>query len=207
MGSQWTKDKVYIKAMREGYRSRAAYKLKEIISKHPVLWESDNVIDLGCAPGSWLQVLRESVSGDIIGIDLNYFPPIEGVTTIIGSFTDPVVIANVREKMPVVNVIVSDASPKLSGHKSYDQAVAIGLNEDALSFAIEVLKPSGNMIMKSFEGEDFPFIFKKMQKHFFSVKAYKTKASRKGSTEIYIIAKKFKGKEFKLDDEEQEEEW
>ena len=205
MGSQWTKDKVYIKAMREGYRSRAAYKLKEILSKHPVIWESDNVIDLGCAPGSWLQVLRESVSGDIIGIDLNYVPPIEGVTTIIGSFADSAVIATVREKMPVVNVIVSDASPKLSGHKSYDQAVAIELNEAALSFAIEVLKPSGNMIVKSFEGEDFPFFLKMMKKQFFSVRAYKAKTSRKGSTEVYIIAKKFKGKEF--DDEEGEEEW
>ena len=204
MGSQWTKDKVYIKAMREGYRSRAAYKLKEILSRHPVIWETDNVIDLGCAPGSWLQVLRELVSGDVIGIDLNYVPQIEGVTTIVGSFTDPVVIAKVREKMPIVNVVVSDASPKLSGHKTYDQAVAIGLNEEALAFAIEVLKPSGNMIMKSFEGEDFHIILKKMRKWFFSVKSYKTQASRKGSTEIYIIAKKFKGKDF---DEEGEEEW
>ena len=205
MGSQWTKDKVYIKAMREGYRSRAAYKLKEILSKHPILWESDNVVDLGCAPGSWLQVLREEISGSIIGIDLNYVPPIENVITIVGSFSDPAVIAKVQEKMPIVNVIVSDASPKLSGHKSYDQAVAIGLNEDALSFAIEVLKPGGNMIMKSFEGEDFPFFLKKMRKQFFSVKSYKTQASRKGSTEIYIIAKKFKGKEY--DDEEWGEEW
>jgi 23S rRNA (uridine2552-2'-O)-methyltransferase len=127
------------------------------------------------------------------------------VTTIVGSFADKALIANVREKMPVVNVIVSDASPKLSGHKSYDQAVTIGLNEAALSFAIEVLKPGGNMIMKSFEGEDFPFILKKMRNQFFSVKAYKTRTSRKGSTEIYIIAKKFKGKE--SDGEKWEEEW
>ena len=204
MGSQWTRDKVYIKAMREGYRSRAAYKLKEILAKHPVLWESDNVVDLGCAPGSWLQVLREEINGSIIGIDLNFVPPIENVMTIVGSFTDPAIIAKVQEKMPVVNVIVSDASPKLSGQKSYDQAVTIGLNEDALSFAIEVLKPGGNMIMKSFEGEDFPFLLKKVRKHFFSVKSYKTQASRKGSTEIYIIAKKFKGKEY---DEEWGEEW
>jgi len=204
MGSQWTKDKVYIKAMREGYRSRAAYKLKEILSKYPVLWESDNVVDLGCAPGSWLQVLREEVNGAIIGIDLNYVAPIEDVTTIVGSFTDPVVIAKVQEKMPVVNAIVSDASPKLSGQKSYDQAVAIGLNEDTLSFALEVLKPGGNMIMKSFEGEDFPYLLHKMRKQFFSVKSYKTRASRKGSTEIYIIARKFKGKDY---DEEWGEEW
>lgn len=205
MGSQWTKDKVYIKAMREGYRSRAAYKLKEILSKHPVLWESDNVVDLGCAPGSWLQVLREEINGSIIGIDLNYVPSIENVTIIVGSFTDPAVIAKVQEKMPIVNVVVSDASPKLSGQKSYDQAVAIGLNEDALSFAIEVLKPGGNMIMKSFEGEDFPFLLKKMRRQFFSVKSYKTQTSRKGSTEIYIIAKKFKGKEY--DDEAWGDEW
>jgi 23S rRNA (uridine2552-2'-O)-methyltransferase len=107
--------------------------------------------------------------------------------------------------MPIVNVIVSDASPKLSGHKSYDQAVAIGLNEDALSFAIEVLKPGGNMIMKSFEGEDFPILLKKVRRQFFSVKSYKTQTSRKGSTEVYIIAKKFKGKDY--DDEEWGEEW
>lgn len=192
MGSQWGSDKVYRQAKQQGYRSRAALKLREILGKNPVLRPGDNVVDLGAAPGSWLQVLRENTEGMIIGIDLNPIQPVEGVTTITGDFTEPSVLGRVLAQMPVVNLVVCDASPKLSGQKSYDQARAIDLNKKALEFASQVLCPGGNMVMKSFQGEDFPWIYRKVKEEFFRVTTHKTHTSRKGSTEIYIIARNFK---------------
>ena len=89
MGSQWTNDSVYRKAMRAGYRARAAYKLLEIQRRHGIIRPDDNVVDLGAAPGSWLQVLRDLTDAKVIGVDLNPIAPLEGVTTIVGDFTDP----------------------------------------------------------------------------------------------------------------------
>ena len=168
-------------------------KLKEILSKNPIIRSSDNILDLGAAPGSWLQVLREMSNGTIIGVDLNPIVPIDGVRTITGDFSDPAVIAEIRELMPQVNVIVCDASPKLSGQRSFDQARAIELNDTALSVARQLLKPGGNMIMKSFQGEDFSWIYQKVKESFYSVRTYKAQTTRKGSTKMYIIAKNFVG--------------
>jgi 23S rRNA (uridine2552-2'-O)-methyltransferase len=193
MGSQWSKDKAYLKAKQEGYRSRAAIKLKEILKKNPVFNQEDNILDLGAAPGSWLQVMREETCGTLVGIDLNPITPIKGVDFILGDFTDPDIIIRIREKMPVVNGIMCDASPKLSGQRSYDQARAIDLNLKALDIVEALLKPGGNLIMKSFQGEDFSWVYNRVKKRFYSVKTYKAKTSRKGSTEIYILAKNFIG--------------
>ena len=205
MGSQWGRDKVYQKAMKQGYRSRASFKLKEILEKNLVLRPQDNVVDLGAAPGSWLQILKENTSGMIVGIDLNPIQPLEGVTTITGDFSKPRTVAKVLELLPVVNLVVCDASPKLSGHKSYDQARAIDLNKMALDFAIQVLCPGGNLVMKSFQGEDFPWIYRKVKEEFFRVTTHKTHSSRRGSTEIYIIARNFIAGRDDLFDEESEE--
>ena len=195
MGSQWTKDGVYRKAMKAGYRARAAYKLLEIQQRNEIIRPDDNVVDLGAAPGSWLQVLRDLTGGKVIGVDLNPIAPVEGVTTIVGDFTDPLVQERIREEAGgIVNVVVSDASPKLSGQKSYDQARAIGLGEDALAFACTILKPGGNLVIKSFQGELFADLLAEVRRHFYSARGYRTKASRKGSAETYIIAKKFKGR-------------
>jgi 23S rRNA (uridine2552-2'-O)-methyltransferase len=180
--------------MQSGYRARAAYKLLEIQQRNDVIRADDNVVDLGAAPGSWLQVLRDLTDGRIIGVDLNPIAPMEGVITLVGDFTDPPVQERIRQEAGgTVNVVVSDASPKLSGQKSYDQARAIGLGEDALAFACTILKPGGNMVLKSFQGEFFGELVAEARKHFYSVRSYRTKASRKGSAEIYIIAKNFKG--------------
>ncbi|CCJ36078.1 ribosomal RNA large subunit methyltransferase E [Methanoculleus bourgensis MS2] len=194
MGSQWTKDSVYRKAMKAGYRARAAYKLLEIQQKSGFIRPDDNVVDLGAAPGSWLQVIRDLTGGKVIGVDLNPIVPMEGVTTITGDFTDPLIQERIREEAGgIVNVVVSDAAPKLSGQKSYDQARAVGLGEDALAFACTILKPGGNLVIKSFQGELFADLLAEVRKHFYSVRGYRTKASRKGSAEVYIIAKNFKG--------------
>jgi len=180
--------------MKAGYRARAAYKLLEIQQKHEIIRPTDNIVDLGAAPGSWLQVLRDLTGGKVVGVDLNPIAPMEGVTTIAGDFTDPEVQDRIREEAGgIVNIVVSDASPKLSGQKSYDQARAVGLGEDALAFACTILKPGGNLVIKSFQGELFGELVAEARKHFYSVRGYRTKASRKGSAETYIIAKNFKG--------------
>lgn len=189
MGSRWSKDSVYIRAMKEGYRSRAAFKLMEIQDRYSVIRRNDNVVDLGSAPGSWLQVVRNLTDGIVLGIDLSPIPPLEGVLTISGDFTEAEIQKSVGTTVPVVNVIISDAAPRLSGHRSYDQARAIGLGMEALAFASRMLKPGGNFVVKSFQGEDFGELLNETRKHFFSVRTYRCRASRKGSAEIYIIAK------------------
>jgi len=193
MGSQWSHDKVYMRAKHEGYRSRAAYKLMEIQKKFAVIRPDDNVVDLGAAPGSWLQVERTLTRARVVGIDLNPIPELEGVETIEGDLNDPEIQKNVRSMLGVVNVVVCDAAPKLSGHKSYDQARIIELNEQALAFACGVLKTGGNFVIKSFQGTDFPELYAMIKEHFYSVKTCITKSSRKGSTELYIVAKNFIG--------------
>jgi 23S rRNA (uridine2552-2'-O)-methyltransferase len=193
MGSQWGYDRSYLRAKHEGYRSRAAYKLLEIQKKFSIIRPTDNIVDLGAAPGSWLQVERNLTTARVLGIDLNPIADLAGVETIEGDFSDPEVITLAREKLPVVNVVLCDAAPKLSGQKSYDQARIIGLNEQALAFACAVLKQGGNFVIKSFQGTDFPELYADTKDHFYSVKTYNTRSSRKGSTELYIIAKNFTG--------------
>ena len=194
MGSQWGYDKTYMRAKHEGYRSRAAYKLMEIQKKFSIIRPTDNIVDLGAAPGSWLQVERTLTTARVLGIDLNPIAEIAGVETVEGDLNDPEVIALVKEKLPVVNVVLCDAAPKLSGHKSYDQARIIELNEQALAFACNVLKQGGNFAIKSFQGTDFPELYADTKKFFYSVKTCITKSTRKGSTELYIVAKNFIGK-------------
>ncbi len=191
MGSQWGRDSAYTRAMKEGYRSRAAYKLIEIQERYHIIRERDNVVDLGAAPGSWLQVIRGITRGTVLGIDLSPIAAMDGVETLIADFTDRSLPDQVRSMLGTVNVVVSDAAPKLSGHKSYDQARAMALGEEALSFACSVLKPGGNFLVKAFQGEDFSRFLSEIRNHFLSVRTYRSKTTRKGSSEIYIIAKNF----------------
>lgn len=193
MGSQWSKDPSYVRAVREGYRSRAAYKLLEIQERFHIIRETDNVLDLGAAPGSWLQVSRSLTRGKVLGIDLSPIAPLEGVSTLVGDISDPLVREEARSILGTVNIVLSDASPKLSGNRSYDQARAIGLGEDVLSFARAVLKPGGHLVMKSFQGEDFSLLLDSVKQNFLSVRTFRSKASRRGSSEIYIIARNFVG--------------
>jgi 23S rRNA (uridine2552-2'-O)-methyltransferase len=193
MGSQWGYDRTSIRAKHEGYRSRAAYKLLEIQKKYAVIRPDDNIVDLGAAPGSWLQVERTLTQAKVVGIDLNPIAHLDGVETLEGDLNDPEVQEKVRSLLGVVNVVVCDAAPKISGHKSYDQARIIELNEQALKFAGNVLKQGGNFVVKSFQGTDFPELYSMTKERFYSVKTCITRSTRKGSTELYIVAKNFVG--------------
>lgn len=191
MGSQWGRDSAYTRAMKEGYRSRAAYKLIEIQDRYHIIREHDNVVDLGAAPGSWLQVIRGITRGTVLGIDLSPIASLDGVQTMVADFTDPALPGQVRSMLGIVNVVVSDAAPRLSGHKSYDQARSMALGEEALAFACMVLKPGGNFLVKAFQGEDFSRFLADIRDHFLSVRTFRSRTTRKGSSEIYIIAKNF----------------
>ncbi len=193
MGSLWTRDATYRKSLKEGFRARSAYKLIDINDRFNVIRKTDNVVDLGCAPGSWLQVLKTLTEGQLCGVDLNPIAPLEGVISFIGDFTSPEIQEKVRAAMPVVNVVVCDAAPHLSGAKSYDQARIMALNEDALMFAASLLKQGGNLVMKSFQGADFNELLDLVKERFYSVRVIRSKATRRGSTECYIVAKNFIG--------------
>jgi 23S rRNA (uridine2552-2'-O)-methyltransferase len=193
MGSQWGADRYYQRSKREGYRSRAAYKIIDIQNKFEIIRTDDNIVDLGAAPGSWSQALRDMTDGQVIAVDLNQIAPIENVITIRGDFTTEKIQAQVLSHVDMVSVVVCDASPKLSGQKAYDQARAIGLCEQALHFACLILKPGGNFVLKSFQGEMFKELLDETKDNFYAVKVYRTKATRRGSTEAYIVAKNFKG--------------
>ena len=193
MGSLWTRDATYRKSLKEGFRARSAYKLIDINDRFNVIRKTDNVVDLGCAPGSWLQVLKTLTEGQLCGVDLNPIAPLEGVISFIGDFTSPEIQEKVRAAMPVVNVVVCDAAPHLSGAKSYDQARIMALNEDALMFAASLLKQGGNLVMKSFQGADFNDFLDLVKERFYSVRVIRSKATRRGSTECYIVAKNFIG--------------
>lgn len=193
MGSLWTRDATYRKSLKEGFRARSAYKLIDINDRFNVIRKTDNVVDLGCAPGSWLQVLKTLTEGQLCGVDLNPIAPLEGVISFIGDFTSPEIQEKVRAAMPVVNVVVCDAAPHLSGAKFYDQARIMALNEDALMFATSLLKQGGNLVMKSFQGADFNELLDLVKERFYSVRVIRSKATRRGSTECYIVAKNFIG--------------
>ncbi|HJK47707.1 MAG TPA: FtsJ-like methyltransferase family protein, partial [Methanocorpusculum sp.] len=151
------------------------------------------VVDLGAAPGSWLQVLKTMTDGQLLGVDLNPIVPMENVITLTGDFTTPEIQEKVRELMPLVNVVVCDAAPHLSGAKAYDQARVMALNEEALRFAEKLLKQGGNFVMKSFQGTDFNELLELVKERFYSVRVIRSTATRRGSTECYIVAKNFIG--------------
>jgi 23S rRNA (uridine2552-2'-O)-methyltransferase len=195
VNSGWASDTVHRRAAREGYRSRAAYKLLEIEDRYHVVRRGDSVIDIGAAPGSWLQVLSALTHGTILGVDLQPIQPIPGVATIAGDFTDPAVQERIRATVPEASVLVSDAAPHLSGNRTLDQARAVGIGEDALALACLVLKPGGNFVVKSFQGEDFNELLGDVRARFRSVHVYRPKVTRKGSRECYIIGKNFAGRE------------
>jgi len=191
--SGWASDTVHRRAAREGYRSRAAYKLLEIEERFRVVRRGDAVIDLGAAPGSWLQVLITLTDGTILGVDLQPVPPLPGTQTLVGDFTDPAVQDRILAIVPEASVLVSDAAPHLSGNRSLDQARAVGIGEDALALACRVLKRGGNLVVKSFQGEDFDRLLDGIQARFRSVHVYRPRVTRKGSRECYIIGRNFGG--------------
>lgn len=184
-------DFYYRKAKFEGYRSRASYKLLQIQERYRIVQRGDVVVDLGAAPGGWLQVIRK-LDATAIAVDLQQIAPLDGVTSIRADITAPeIVVERIQELVGEVNVVVSDAAPNLSGVWSLDHARSIDLSSCALKIATGVLKTGGNFVVKVFQGELFETFTREVSAHFSFVKSFNPRASRKQSAEIYVVAKRY----------------
>jgi 23S rRNA (uridine2552-2'-O)-methyltransferase len=188
-------------AQQKGYRARAAFKLSEILEAEKLMRRGNVIVDLGSAPGSWSQVARERlvgpggvIDGKIVAIDLLPMEPIAGVTFIQGDFSEDEPLEHVKvalEGLPV-DLIMSDMAPNLSGVGSADAARIQQIVELALEFALLHLKPEGALIVKAFHGSGFSQIVESFKRHFKRVVELKPKASRKQSSETFLIAKGLK---------------
>ncbi|MDK2777743.1 MAG: 23S rRNA (uridine(2552)-2'-O)-methyltransferase RlmE [Pseudomonadota bacterium] len=198
--ADWLKehvDDVYVqKAQQDGYRTRASYKLIELDEKDKLLKPGMTVIDLGAAPGGWSQVVtrRLNGSGVIIASDILPMDPIEDVNFIQGDFTEESVFDELMAVVDgrLVDLVISDMAPNMSGVASIDQPGSMYLVELALDMARQVLKPNGQFVAKVFQGEGFDEYIKELRSSFSKVMIRKPKASRARSKEVYVVGKGFR---------------
>ena len=181
-------DFFFKEAKRNGYRSRAAYKLSEIDDKRNVLSKGIFVLDLGAAPGSWLQIISERIGehGKVIGVDLKEID--EGLPNNVATMQEDVTLltSNTFEGK-LFDVILSDMAPSTTGTKTIDHHGSVNLCHTTLDLSATLLKPSGNLIMKVLEGEAYPELLKRCENCFESAKGFKPKASRAVSTEMFLV--------------------
>ncbi len=193
------KDHLYQRAKQEGLRSRAAYKLEEIQKSFRLLSPGQRVLDLGCWPGSWLELAGRLVGpeGVVVGVDrAEIKPPIEAaqVTALVGDLEEPTIANRLREALGAerADVMLSDAAPKLTGVRETDRA-----NEERLLEAIEallpqLLVPGGSLLIKILDGPEAQLVDRRMRKRFDTAKTLKLQSTRKGSTERYLVARGFR---------------
>jgi len=187
------RDYYYQKAKAENYRSRATYKLSQTVRTYRFIRRGDVVVDLGAAPGGWIQAARKIAgkTGFVLGVDLKPIEPFpqEYIRTIVADFTEPGALQQIMEFLPrKADVVLSDASPNISGIWELDNARQIDLAGQALTLALGLLRPHGNFFVKVFEGNMLPGFVKRAKKHFDVVKIVKPKASRTKSSEMYLLA-------------------
>jgi len=200
LGRRWAlerkREHFYRMAKQLKLRSRAAFKLQQLDRRYGLLRRGGVVVDLGAAPGGWLQVSRERVGdgGFLLGVDLQQIAklPYDNIITLVSDITDEATPELIRKKLPrAADIVLSDASPKISGVWDVDHARSIELARAALAIAGAVLAPGGKLLVKVFQGELFDDFVSEVQKKFSFVKVSKPAASRKGSAEAYVIAKGF----------------
>ena len=179
----------------QGYRARSAYKLLQMNRSYNIIKKGDKVVDLGCAPGGWLQVTVKEVgsSGKVIGVDLKPVTPVNGATILQGSIEDPNVLSKIAEILGCkADVVLSDMAPNVSGVWDIDHARQISLSTIALGFARQVLRVGGSSVFKIFEGEMLKEFKSELRKSFGKVLLSKPSASRQESSELYIVCLDFK---------------
>jgi 23S rRNA (uridine2552-2'-O)-methyltransferase len=194
------RDYYYKKAKEEKYRSRATYKLFQAVQKYHFIKKGDVVIDLGAAPGGWVQAASEIVGnkGFVLGVDLKSIEPFRqpNVRTIVDDITEQETPQRILEMLPKkADVVISDASPNISGIWEVDHARQIDLAQQSLKIALETLRPFGNFFVKVFQGDMLKDFIKKFEKHFEITRVIKPKASRAKSSEIFILGMQLKESE------------
>ncbi|MEJ6766038.1 MAG: RlmE family RNA methyltransferase [Methylophilales bacterium] len=191
------KDPFVIQAQKDGYRSRAAYKLIEIDNKYKIIKPGIAAADLGAAPGGWSQVLskRIGLNGKVVAIDLLEVSPINGIDFIQGDFEQEEILKEMLDKLKnkPLDLVISDMAPNISGIKMVDQQRAINLNELALDFAKKHLKQNGFFLVKTFVGSDFEEYVKDLRSYFKKVFKIKPDSSRSRSSEIFLLGHEFCG--------------
>jgi 23S rRNA (uridine2552-2'-O)-methyltransferase len=199
--SRWlqrhVRDEYVKRAQKEGYRSRAAYKLAEIDERDRLFRPGMTVVDLGAAPGGWSQYAKSRLgaSGRVIALDILPMEPLPGVDVVQGDFTEEAVLDSLLQSLggQAVDLVMSDMAPNISGVASSDQARSIYLAELALDFAAKTLRPGGTFLFKTFQGAGYAELYKGLQQRFERVTARKPRASRAESREIYLVCRGFKG--------------
>ena len=191
------KDPYVIKAQKEGYPSRATYKLLEMQARDKLIKPGMVVVDLGSAPGGWSMVARDLVGkkGRVIALDILEMEPVTGVEFIQGDFTEQVVLDKLLASLGgrQIDVVLSDMAPNMSGQKSVDQPKSLYLVELALDCALQVLRPGGAFLAKIFQGEGVDVLGQTVKQHFRHLKWRKPKASRPRSNELYILGADYLG--------------
>jgi 23S rRNA (uridine2552-2'-O)-methyltransferase len=181
-------------AKQQGWRSRAAFKLLELDDKFHLIQKGVRVLDLGAAPGGWTQVAVKRGAGSVLALDLLPIDPVHGATLLQGDFTDPAM----PERLSLAlgggaDLVLSDMAPNTTGHAATDHIRIVALAEMALDFAIQVLSPGGAFVAKVFQGGAEKQILDLLKRHFTSVRHAKPPASRKESSELYVVATGFRG--------------
>ena len=188
-------DPFVAEAKAKGYRSRAAFKLREIDDRFRLISRGARVIDLGCAPGGWLQIAVQRGARAVVGVDLLEVDPLTGATIIQQDFTDPECAPRLIELLGgPPDVILSDMAPNTTGHRQTDHLRIVGLIEVAVEFALQALEPGGAFVTKAFQGGETGALLTLLKHNFGHVRHVKPKASRAESSELYLLATGFKGR-------------
>ena len=191
------KDEYVKRAQKEGFRSRAAYKLAEIDARDHLFRAGLTVVDLGAAPGGWSQyaVKRVGPGGRVLAVDILPMEPLQGVELIQGDFTEAAVLNLVLERLQGrgVDLGISDMAPNIGGVSASDKARSVCLAALALAFAAKTLRPGATLLVKTFQGEGFDALRRQMRERFEKLATRKPKASRAESREIYLLARGFRG--------------
>ena len=185
----------YVQAAKaQGLRSRAAFKLMELDDRFKLIRKGMRVVDLGAAPGGWTQVAVQRGAAKVVGVDLLAMDPVPGAHILLGDFTAEDMPARLEVLLDgEADLVVSDMAPNTTGHNATDHLRIMGLAEMALDFALTVLAPGGSFVTKVFQGGSEKAMLARLKAHFSTVRHAKPPASRKESSELYVVATGFKG--------------
>ena len=184
------RDEYYNRAKQEGYRSRAAYKLKQLDRTADLIADGDTVADLGAAPGGWLQVATELAgTGTVVGVDRQRIDPVDGAETVRGDMTEASTRQQVIDRVGEADVVVSDMAPNMTGEYDLDHARSVHLARTALETALELLAPGGDFVAKVFEGPDTDDLRSEVEAEFEYARTVHPEASRDSSSELYLVGK------------------